>query len=404
MFQRISFIDILFLITFVFLLALKPVSLITFYLLSIYGVYSMLHEKTNPFQNKPLRAFAWTSVLFFGIFALSVVLSSSPYCHKEHLGRLIPFLVAPFVLTAIRKTNISFHHFLLAIAGGVVTAVSIAGAELLLLDSHRASGMYNPNTFSDILAVMGILLLAGTLKYQNKYRLIFWMLSLLAFVGIIIAGSRGAMLTFISANFILAVVVFLFDKENRRFIAQSVIAVTILFTFVIFANSTIEQRFAHIDTEIAQWQQKQNKTSSVIDRIEMYRSGLIAFSKRPIWGYGYHAAAQEAAKVCLIPAAKKRINRYWHLHNEYISALVNAGIFGWLALMMLFLVPLYFFGNAYKSNHNKDIAISGFAIILTYMISGITHGEFGYGYETLFFIMSIGFLLHLLSKETNVGE
>jgi len=384
---------VLFIILFVFLLGYKVVSLVAFGFIALFGIIFTFKDKISPLKIKSIKLFSILSLIFFGVFALSIALSDYEYSRWDCLGRIAYFPFAPFVLLALYKADIDYKIFIFSIKLSIFTASSIVWFQYFILHkSDRLGGMYNANTFADILIILMIVVFANIYHENTKNKIISLFILFYSFVGLIFTGSRGALLSFIIMLFVYSVISFWFNLKYKKVIFASLFIIVGLIAGGISYSSQMSNRIEIVKKRIADWESGKNRATSVGYRLEMYTTGLRAFKDHPIFGYGYHGATHAAAQYAS-KDTKKAIERYWHLHNEYISTLVNAGLVGYFALMALFLLPLKRFLNKKINKDREYIGVSGAVVILSYMVLGITHGELGYEYETVLFITIVGYLL-----------
>lgn len=384
---------IFFIILFTFLLAFKVISLVAFGFIALFGIIYVFRDKLSPFKIKSIKLFSILSLVFFGVFALSVALSDFEYSRWDCLGRIAYFPFAPFALVALYKADIDYKLFINSVKLSIFTASSVVWFQYFILHrSGRLGGMYNQNTFADILTILLIIIFANIYNEKTKDKILSIFILFYGFIGLIFTGSRGALLTFIVMLFLYSAIVFWYNLKHKKITLVSLLVIVGLIIGGISLSPQMSNRIEIVKKRVADWESGKNRATSVGYRLEMYKTGLRAFTDHPIFGYGYHGATHAAAQYAS-KDTKKAIESYWHLHNEYISTLVNAGLVGYFALMALFLLPLKKFLNRRINKGREYIGISGSVVILTYMVLGITHGELGYEYETVLFITLVGYLL-----------
>lgn len=387
------FIKVLFLSLFVFLISVKIISLASYGLLALIGIIISIKNKISPFSIDSIKMFSLLTLIFFGVFALSIALSDFEYSRWNCLGRLAYFPFAPFVFLSLYKADIDYKFFLNALKLSIFSASSIVLFQYVILHKGgRLGGMYNTNTFADILTILLIIIFANIYNEKTKDKILSIFILFYGFIGLIFTGSRGALLTFIVMLFLYSAIVFWYNLKHKKITLVSLLVIVGLIIGGISLSPQMSSRIEVVKKRVADWESGKNRATSVGYRLEMYKTGLRAFTDHPIFGYGYHGATHAAAQYAS-KDTKKAIESYWHLHNEYISTLVNAGLVGYFALMALFLLPLKKFLNRRINKGREYIGISGSVVILTYMVLGITHGELGYEYETVLFITLVGYLL-----------
>jgi len=383
---------------FICLLLVKPLSLIFYFILVLFGVYIAIKERLYPFTQQPIRLFSIVTFLFFMTFALSIIFANPDQKNWSSLGRILYFFFAPFLLISLYRANISFKTFLNSVKAGAFLAVTIVWIEHFVMHiTGRVSGLYNANTYSDLLALLLMIILANTYRERGRNLLISGTIIILAIGGIVLAGSRGSLLAVGVVVVFYVFMLFWFKIKNRLI---PLILVTTVFAAGILGivfDKNMNSRFNTITTNIHNWKSGKQKSTSTGYRLEMYEAGIEAFKENPIIGYGFNSATKVASKFA-DKNLSKHIAQYSHLHNGYLTASVNAGIFGLLVLLLILLLPLKEFLNRAKNKNREYIGLTGAIIILTYMVLEITHEELILEYKESFFILSVGFLLFHLPE------
>jgi len=87
------------------------------------------------------------------------------------------------------------------------------------------------------------------------------------------------------------------------------------------------------------------------------------------------------------------MNSKTHLHNEYITNLVSAGIVGLVALLSLLFIPMTIFYQKLKNEENYYYASMGLLLCVGYATFGFTHIAFGEEHVNSFYVFFMGLLL-----------
>ena len=386
------------------LLAVKPLAIMIFMFIAIIGVFVSIKDRKNPFAIESIKLFSWLTIGYFFVMSLSVLLSTEPTNSWVHLSRVSYFLFAPFVALAIIQSNISIEALVKSFKLGIVIAGAISLIGFIMADgSGRFSGMYNPNTFGD-LAVMMLFFSILNIQNESQKEYMFSLVSVLFGVtAVCMTGSRGSMVSLILLLVVYILVMHRATNTNHRRIGLVAILFISTFSLNIFGFSDSGNRLFSIKTQIKKWEDSNRKlldrANTTATRLEMYASGWKAFIDSPITGYGYYscgvAASRYASQDELV---QKDFEGRWHLHNELMTNMVNAGILGLGSLMALYIVPLLLFVRKIRSN---TYAIMGVMLISGYVLLGLTHTLFGYEYETAFFIVILAYTLGQYSNESN---
>ncbi len=375
----------LFLLFPVILLTIKPLAIILFALLAMMGIYIAVKKKINPFFISETKMLSWLSVGYFMVMFLSVLVSNESTNAWTHLSRISYFLFAPFIALTISQVNVSTEVLLKSFKAGSVIAGMIALSGFIMASGRgHFSGMYNYNTFGDLSVLM---LFFSIINISVERKQDFWFSIAAAIWGvtaIVMSASRGSLAALI---LLLAIYVILMLKSHQ----QRNLRTIVLFLLVslgtnLYFSHTITGRILSVNKEA------QNSNSSFGQRLDMYKGGWKAFKDSPLIGYGYHNCGSAAARYVSQDAlTQKHFLGRWHLHDESLTNLVNAGILGFISLWALFLFPLFLFLKNYK---NSVSARAGVMFIAGYILLGLSHTLFGYEYETAFFVVMLAFLLH----------
>ena len=375
----------LFLLFPVVLLAIKPLAIIIFVLMAMMGIYIMITKKMNPFVISETKMLSWLGIGYFMVMSLSVLVSSEPTNAWTHLSRISYFLFAPFMALAITQVNISMEVLLRSFkAGSVLVGMIALSGFMMASEGGRFSGMYNPNTFGD-LSVLMLFFSISNISAEGKRD--FWFSVAAAVLGvtaIVMSSSRGSLIALILL-FIVYILLMLKSYQKKNLLT------IILFMVVslganLYLSHTTTSRILSVNKEA------QNSNSSFGQRLDMYKGGWKAFKDSPLIGYGYHNCGSATARyVNQDVLTQKHFLARWHLHDESLTNLVNAGILGFISLWALFLFPLFLFLKNYKKSVS---ARAGIMFIVGYILLGLSHTLFGYEYETAFFVVMLACLLH----------
>jgi O-antigen ligase len=385
------------------LLAIKPLGMIIFALLSIIGIFLVIKEKKNPFKTAKLKLFSWLTIGYFSAMVISVWLSNEATNSWIHLSRISHFLFAPLVAVSVMQVNVSLEELSKSFKVGIIIAGLISMVGFISAGGiGRFSGMYNPNTFGDLAVLMLFFSISCIIKEDKRAYILSLMAVFFGVTAVILSASRGSM---ISLALLLPLYILLMYRSSK-YHKKRIWIIVLLFMMTaginMFGMHNTFSRLGSIQTEVAQWEDTGKGNTSAGARLEMYSAGLQSFLDAPLIGYGYHncgvAAARYASQEDTI---QKDFEGRWHLHNEFITTLVNAGVLGLGTLFALYFIPLFIFIK--RASHSIYASI-GVIFIIGYILLGVTHTLFGYAYETAFFVFTLAYIFTKISTKdtTNV--
>ena len=366
--------------------SVKILSSLILLILVILGAYISISENKNPFKIKELKLFSWINVGYFCVMLLSILAADGLNAEFHHLGRKLQFLLAPFVALAIFKSDISLRNLLLSIKIGLII-IGIITITQASLGYERPSGMMNQNIFGDITVAMLFLSVVRVFSEQPKERIITLISTILGMSAIVLSGNRGSWISVLILSVFYFIIIYkrhLHHNNQYKLIIFGLLATML----ILISNSQTFKKQLH-NTEIAmeRWSAGNIKKSSIGERLNMWSSGLKAAQESPLIGHGYRNANKAAQKY-----TSKDIG-YTHLHNEYITNLVSAGVIGLLSLLALVFLPMRVFYQKLKDEESHHYALMGLLLCIGYATFGFSHIAFGEEHINAFYIMFLGLLL-----------
>ena len=250
----------------------------------------------------------------------------------------------------------------------------------------RSSSFYgNPGYFAGVL----ILPMALTLLFLHQAKAVtprigYFVLFALQFTGIIISGTRSALLGVLTPAFLAAVARIIVKRDSfSRYTSIALIGVPVASILLILggqrSHSPLFQRLTSVHDD----------ESKVIRMIE-WRAAWLGFKERPLLGIGsgnYDVVSNKYFDKALY---KYNVNsvRVDKPHNQLLEILVTMGLVGLLAYVGILVVAGFAFWKAFRSN-----VISGTGCVI--LIGGIV----AYTIETFFWFdtqaASVTFYMYL---------
>ncbi len=376
--------------------SVKIFSSLILLILTILGVYIVVTERKNPFQIKELKLFSWLTVSYFGVMLASILIADGLNAEFHHLGRKVQFLLAPLIALAILQVNFSLKNLLLSIKLGliIIGIITIVQFQFQLGEGwHRPAGMMNQNIFGDIAVAMLFLAIVRFFDENPKEQIITFIAIIAGIFAIILSASRGSWVSALILGALYFSIIYkpyLSGNIKRKL---GVLGVIIIMFTLLFNTQTIQDNISKATNGVKEWSAG-NINSSAGVRLNMWESGLKAVQDSPLIGHGYRNANKVTQKY-----TEKSVKHFTHLHNEYITNLVSAGIFGLLSLLALIFVPLIIFYKKLKNKENYHYAFMGILLCTGYATFGFTHIAFGEEHVNAFYILFMGLLLPAVTKD-----
>jgi O-antigen ligase len=309
-------------------------------------------------------------------------------------------------MLAIFQVDLPLKRLLLSLKVGLIIIGSITITQFIFATQFqihlgdtwgRPSGMMNQNIFGDITVSMLFLSIVCIFKENKKERIITLIAVLAGVIAIFLSASRGSWLSFLILFIIYIMLVYkpFLKNHNKRKLSLALLVLT-MFVFI-GTQTNADKKISKAISEVQDWRSGDTSRTSNGLRMEMWKSGMDAASDSPWFGYGYKNANKIASKYA--SNNNRRIKDYSHLHNEYITNLVSAGIVGLIALLTLLIMPLIYFYKNLRDENSYYYAAMGILLCAGYITFGFTHIAFGEEHINAFYVLFISLLLPKVMKK-----
>lgn len=275
---------------------------------------------------------------------------------------------------------------------------------------------FRPNTFAYAYIIFGnwaallfylILLSKDYMKLSSKKAAaILQIIGLIsAFVAMLFAGSRGGWLTFI-----VLTLFYLFFYQFRKMLLLKFSLLIILLLGFGFIMSKQEYLVKGVYKGTLNYFNKTknqldiNDQTSVGIRLRQIDAGIKAWLNKPLLGYGAGGSSIGVNEEVL----KGSVSKYlWHpragstnshLHNNYITTLVDKGIIGFFLQLYFFLFIFYTFYR-YRDK-SLNLSFMGMIFVLAHLSFSLTEVPFIRNNHTAIFYFGFIVLWHSM-KEAN---
>ncbi len=342
----------------------------------IYLVIGRLHLRRDP----ALLAFGTVLLLYVGTNALFFTLHfgenfASPLAEFRKFAPQLLFLAPLFLMQrlAVNSGRDLLSTLPRAAAAGALLVLPLALYQAFVLNMRVEGGSGNAIPFALTCALLSMLSLPCLLEADRRWRI----LGLLGFVAgylcIFLSQTKGLM----PAPFVAAIVFGIFFLRRRVSRVQILAALALVLAVAVigFYVSGSAARFNEL-------------------------SGLVAGEKDVAWGASYTVRLDLWTKAtaliqsgffdghgiqnrrALIAAAGYS---YSHFHNGFITALVDSGILGLVALVALLAAPFVIALLAVRDAFYGPRLFMAFCLLKTYALGGMTNFIFGHDiYDAMF--------------------
>ena len=359
---------------------------IALFSLSIAGVYILKKNNINPFKDSKLRVVLLITAGYYFINLVVFFINGTNFA--KYLQTDLYFLLAVFIAAALLHAKVNINLFF----SGIRLALLFLGI------CHFLSFDYT-NIFISIFSPVTVLMMFLSIISLDDDNLINKILGLTAFIfGLILVVDSSIRLSWLIFIVLMIVMVFVMIKKiaMNNFWLMISFALLGIFIYFISTNLTINERFKHVSGQISSWSGGYTMNNSVALRLEMYSAGLEAFKEKPFFGHGYLNGTKEASKYADL-LVSNRIYNTIQLHSEYITTLVEKGLFGLLSLGILLLSPILIIIRNYSWDHIY-IRI-GVISSISFVLFGTLNASFGDTTIKAFYVLLICLFLPSIFKE-----
>lgn len=374
--------------------------------LFIVSLLSIFQSKQDVLDREDIKLALSFIVFALGSFGL-IIFDDFLIKDFDRPSRFILVLVSLFFLLSLKSKYCQQWLWYGAAIGGV-TSFMLAVYEQAFVGDARAGGAENEIIFGNVAVLLGFLSFGGVLFFYVSQRYFWFCLAVLGGFGGLgasfLSGSRGGWVAILVVSaFIFWQSRSLFSKRLRLVAASLVMA--LLAAVVLFPQTGVKSRIASAVKDVQDYQ-KNEKSTSVGLRFEMWKEALYMFHDSPLIGVGKHNSVVIRQELIGNNLVHPKVAKYTHAHNEYLNELALRGIVGFAFLMFVYLIPLKLFlvkAKQYENNWKvKPYAIAGATIPLCYMSFALTQSMFSHNTGVMMYAFPIVFLwagLRLAERE-----
>ncbi len=252
--------------------------------------------------------------------------------------------------------------------------------------------MYNANIFGDLVLVMVFFSLINLFEENKIGKLITVVSSSLGIYAIILSAHRGTLLLLIIMSVVYLLIVFkkYFSGDTKNKLIIVAVLSTIL--VLLLTQNKVQSGFINAYGNMINWSENYNLINSAGLRLEMWSGSVEAVKESPWLGHGYRNANAVVSKY-VDKEVQTIVFSFTHLHNEYITNLVSAGVIGLISVLALLFLPLKVFVQNFKSDPTCIFSAMGIILSVSYAGIGMTHIAFGEEHVNAFYIFFLAILL-----------
>lgn len=353
----------------------------------------------TPRDVPPVRWDRETTYYLFAMAALPAAIFISQSYHHGYDGH--PYDAASRFLLAV-PVFMCLQRMKFSVISRVQYGFPVAAITGLLMSHHIAGGRYGIATldlihFGDFELILGMLSVLS-INWTGRDALLLRILKIMGFLaGVytsIASGSRGG---WIALPIFLVIFMYFRHGKFPRKATMALLTTFAVMCFTVYAViPTIHQKVNETVDDLAVYHRGNPDTSTGI-RLQLYQAAVEIISKNPIFGVGPDGFAREmdamasSGKITVVAASYGK----GEVHNELLSKTAALGIFGLIAMLSIYLVPLRMFYHAMRSNSGqvRQSGMMGIIFVSGFMVFGLTVEVLNLTMAAAFFSLTVAVLL-----------
>ena len=326
---------------------------ISFYFLTVL-FFILFHGEKMKLIDNPLRAFLFLSVTIFMVYSavkLDVLLYSIP------LGSFIAGLVA------------LYQYYILHLPAAFNEQMKIQSGDIAM-----SLGLFS----------LVIALYLFEIK-QNKFALLAVIAGSFGVLASVLSFTRGGWVGF---PIILITILYIYRNILSKKLLSAVVLSILIGGISLSTNEQLINRILDVKNNLIHYSEN-SKDGSIGARLDMWKMGGYAFIEHPISGWSLRELDEYKKSLADKGIVSREFTVYSHLHNQFIDELAKKGIFGGVAILGIFIVPLCSFYRKQKTfPNNKKIKLLttlGIIHVLATMFYCLTQAFFAHNSGNVFY-------------------
>ncbi|MGO8220420.1 O-antigen ligase family protein [Rhizobium ruizarguesonis] len=309
----------------------------------------------------------------YPLVMIASIFINPPYSEElDWIFRLLPFFSVWLILPRMRQSPDGrlVPLFILGAGIGMIVTFLFSLLQIMFLMERAEAGTSN----AALLGVIGVLFGGIALLNVQSPRSVEQRIAILGYAAglgcVLLSGTRSAWLVIP-----VHVVIFLWYFRKHSFhLSLRSLAITsslLLAGLIALGSGQVLHRIQALQENLTSLERSDGEVTSLSARFALYKGALSAISKDPLTGYG--PQNRMASVLAELPENIRPQLPYSHVHNGFLTAGIDAGVFGIAALSLMLLTPVI---GAWRkeAGPGRDLAI---ALALLLVSSYVITGSFG---------------------------
>jgi len=183
--------------------------------------------------------------------------------------------------------------------------------------------------------------------------------------------TRG---TWLALPFFAIFFVWYFRAIKGRYKLAIILLPILLLAGAFFQNDMVRKRLYDVQSDLIAYQNGSNKDTSVGQRLELWKASILMFKDEPIFGVGRDDFKKKLTQYAEKNQITPTIIAMPHSHNGMFFHAALWGIWGLIAWIATYLVPLFYFGKHLRhvDSQVRAPAVMGVILCIGFLIFDMT--------------------------------
>ncbi|AIC25979.1 O-antigen ligase-related protein [Rhizobium etli bv. mimosae str. IE4771] len=338
----------------------------------LWGAYSLATGRLALNLSRSDRLVA-IGMSIYPLVMIASIFINPPYSEELHwILRLLPFFSIWVLLPRMRQSPDGrlLPLFVLGAGIGMIVTFLLSVLQIAFLMDRAEGGTTN----AALLGIIGILFGGIALLNLRSPKTMEQRIAVLGYAAgigcVLLSGTRSAWMVIP-----VHIVIFLwFFRKHRFHLSLRSLAITaslLLVGLIALGSGPVLHRIEALRGDLSSLERTDGEITSLSARFALYKGALSAISKDPLTGYG--PQNRMASVLAELPDNIRPQLSFTHVHNGFLTAGIDAGVFGMAALSLMLLTPVI---GAWRkeAGPGRDLAI---ALALLLFSSYVITGSFG---------------------------
>ncbi|OOH89336.1 hypothetical protein BMT54_06600 [Pasteurellaceae bacterium 15-036681] len=330
---------------------------------TIYLIVYLFVFKKKWITDKDDKLIIFSFVFYFLTFLIATIYHGDSFREIDNPSRILLFI--PLILL-FSQFPIKFNWLVHAVPVGAAIAGIVALYQKFYLKTYQVFSEHMHIQAGDISVTLAMCSLAIAIYWKTQRKYSFMVLAMVCVVlGITSSALTGARGGWVAIPFVLATILVINYKQlNKKLISVLILFVVVISAAVTFIPQTgVMKRIDAAQKDITLYMEKNYKSSSLGARFDMWENAWLGIKDKPLLGWGNKGYQELKKSQVEAKTMAETTLQFNDSHNQYLDSLVKRGVFGFLGLLFILVIPFRYFLNSLQSASVEAKCISTLGIL-----------------------------------------